>query len=304
MPSEGEGQQSQSGAGALGDAGKGGDQGAQGGGQQNGAGALGGDQKPNNGPTTPEWAAKFTPEIQNLVTKKGWQSPEALIDSYTQLETKMGGGPEGLLRIPKEGDEAAWNDFHTKLGRPEKADEYKSELKFEDGAPNVLDWFRQAAFKEGLSQAAFDRMTKGFDEASKAAMSVFEGEFASKADLAIKALQAEWGNAWESNLSLAKAGAKALGFDQNVLNAIERAAGTEAMMKTMLKVGLSTSSTQGGAHGSEQASGAMTAEQARNEIAKFNADHNEMSVWNDASHPRHAEVRQKMDRLYQIAYPG
>lgn len=300
----GEGQAPQSGAGALGAQG-GGDAGnAQGG--QSGAGALGaqgGDQKPNDGPKTPEWAAKLSPELQNLVTKKGWQTQESLLESYTQLETKLGAGPNELLRIPKEGDETAWSDFWNKLGRPGKADDYKTELKFEEGQPNVLDWFRAAAHKEGLSQKAFDNLAKGFTEAQQALEAQLEGEFQTKAKASLDTLKSEWGNAWESNLALARNGAKALGFGQDVLDAIERVAGTEVMMKTMLKIGLSTSDTPGGAHGSAQSSGAMTAAEARSEIAKVNADVNEMMAWNDTSHVRHQEVRQKMDRLFSIAYP-
>lgn len=299
----GEGQAPQSGAGALGAGG--GDAGnAQGG--QSGSGALGagGESKPNDGPKTPEWAAKLSPELQGLVSKKGWQTQEALLDSYTQLESKLGAGPESLLKIPKEGDEAAWSEFYTKLGRPGKADEYKTDLKFEEGQPNVLDWFRAAAHKEGLSQKAFDNIAKGFTEAQAALESQLEGEFQTKAKAQLDTLKSEWGNAWESNLVLARNGAKALGFGQDVLDAIERSAGTEVMMKTMLKVGLSTSDTPGGSHGSAQSSGAMTAAEARGEIAKINADVAEMTVWNDASHPRHGEVRQKLDRLYSIAYPG
>lgn len=296
--------QPQSGAGALGAGG--GDAGnAQGG--QSGAGALGasgGDQKSNDGPKTPEWAAKLSPELQNLVTKKGWQTQESLLESYTQLETKLGAGPNELLRIPKEGDEAAWGDFWSKLGRPGKAEEYKTELKFEEGEPNVLDWFRAAAHKEGLNQKAFDNIAKGFTEAQAQLEAQLEGAFQTKAKAQLDTLKSEWGNAWESNLALARNGAKSLGFDQNVLDAIERVAGTEVMMKTMLKVGLSTTDTPGGSHGSAQASGAMTAAEARGEIAKVNADVNEMMAWNDPSHPRHQEVRQKMDRLFGIAYPG
>ena len=294
----------QSGAGALGAAGAGDQKPAEG---QSGAGALGaqgGEQKPNDGPKTPEWAAKLSPELQNLVTKKGWQTQESLIESYSNLESKLGAGPNELLRIPKEGDEAGWSDFWTKLGRPGKVDDYKTEVKFEEGQPNVLDWFRQAAFKEGLSQAAFDRMAKGFTEAQASLETQLEGEFSAKAAKDLSTLKSEWGNAWESNLTLARAGAQALGLDQKVLNAIERTAGTEFMMKTMLKVGLSTSDTPGGSHGSAQSSGVMTAAEARAEIAKVNADVNEMMVWNDASHPRYGEVKQKMDRLFKIAYPG
>lgn len=311
--------------GATGDAGATGDQGKGGapGGDQGKGGASGGaadllskeggtgskkiESKPPSGEptsTTPDWAKNLSPELQNLVTKKSWDSLEKVFESYSALESKLGAGPDGLIRLPKEGDQASIDEFYMKLGRPEKAEGYKTELKFEEGEPNFLDWFREAAFKEGVSQKSFDALAQGFEAQRQQLEAIIEGEFQTKAQTALTNLKSEWGQNWESNIALAKAGAKSLGFDTAVLDAIERTAGTEAMLKTMLKVGLSVSDSPGGAHGSEQSTGAMTAAEARGEIAKIQADVQAMAKWNDPHAPGHADIKQKMDALFRIAYPG
>jgi hypothetical protein len=271
---------------------------------KSGASQLEAKKEGEKGATTPEWANKLSPELQNLVSKKGWQTQEQVFESYTALESKLGAGPNELLRLPKEGDQAALDEFYTKLGRPAKPEDYKTELKFAEGEPNFLDWFRKAAHTEGVSQKAFESLAKGFEEQRLAGNAAVEGEFVAESTKAINALKSEWGNSWDSNIALAKSGAKTLGFGQEVLNAVEREMGTEAMLKTMLKVGLSVADTSGGMHGSEQSAGAMTAEQARGEIAKMNADGAAMAAWNDPQNPSHPEVKRKMDRFFKIAYPG
>lgn len=299
-------------AGAAGEAG--GDAGATGAGAL-GAGAgdggtgsaeLGGKQGGQTSPqvTIPDWAKGFTPELQGVIGKKGWQTPEALVESYTNLESKLGAGPNELLKLPKEGDQAALDEFYTKLGRPAKPEDYQTDLKFAEGEPSFLDWFRKAAYAEGVPQKSFDKLAKGFEEQRLAFESAIEGEFAAKAETALKTLKSEWGNSWDSNIALAKAGAKTLGFNTEVLSVLERAIGTEAMMKTMLKVGLSISDSPGGEHGSAQSAGAMTAEQARAEIAKINADRESMMAWTTPDHTGHSEMKRKMDQLFRIAYPG
>ena len=93
--------------------------------------------------------------VSDFITKKGFKDYSAQMKSHQELESMMG-QQDQMIKIPEAGDVAGFRTMATKLGCPEKPEDYQFEIK--EGDPmdkGLLDLFKQSAFKDGMPQNAF-----------------------------------------------------------------------------------------------------------------------------------------------------
>lgn len=100
---------------------------------------------------------------QKTVETKGWDDPNKIIESYRQLESKLGDS----LTLPPDDDQEAIDNFYSRIGRPDKPDAYSFDMPqgldenfaYDEDSANK---FKQWAFKWGLSQRQAQGMHDDF----------------------------------------------------------------------------------------------------------------------------------------------
>jgi len=152
--------------------------------------------------------ASLTPEVQELVQKKGFKSLGDLAKSYMEAESYIGKA-KSQLNIPEELDDEAKNTILSALGRPEKPDDYSFEY---DGSVKVdeelLEDFKKFAHEIGLTKDQFEPLVKF--QLSIAEMA--EQRLQEQRKAAQEELRKKYGADFEANVKSAYNTAKALGI--------------------------------------------------------------------------------------------
>lgn len=240
-------------------------------------------------PAGPDWAGSFKEETRNYISQKGFKTPEALAESYKHLEAKMStrAPDERTLILPEKMEGADARAVWERLGAPKEAKGYA--LPREGADPAFTEWAEGAFYQNNLTKSQADGVVKAYNEKLTASMAA-QQEFAKNAIAqADQSLQKQWGNAYESNINIAKQGAKILGLDAKTLDMMEALQGREALFKNLQRIGVSMGESKfvDGA-----ASPATTPEQAQQQIkdlmqdAKFvkkvnRGDQESLKRWND-----------------------
>lgn len=209
------------------------------------------------------------------------------------------------VRIP--GEDATpedLNKFYSKLGRPEAPQSYQiGDIPDSDKLDgNVIDWFKQVAYDEGLNQKQFNNLvdkyrnfqakfTEGADEQRTSAMKQVE-ETLRRAD--------QWGHNYDRNLAYADRAIATLG-DENLFDKIRNSdlaldpPTYQALMQLFSNVGKSMAE-----HGSipGEFHGIMNKETAIAKIQELQRDPDFL----DGRGARHDAIVDELEKLYQIAY--
>jgi hypothetical protein len=272
-----------------------------------GAGDAGGD--PGAGIlNTPEWAASLeNVDTKNFIAKKGWESADALVESYRQLESTVG-VPEGqILRMKPVEDRDAWHGadgIYAKLGRPDSPEGYDfTQIEIGEGV-DITEAYRKFAFEHGSSKSDAEASVQWFAETVQAAERAQQlGQQAAQTKQ-LEATKIEWGSDWDVNVATARQGMAALGIDQEIAAAVESQIGTGEFLKRMLTVGRAVGEHSAGDYGSGQSGSYLSVEAAKAEIDTLRSNTDFMDTWVNGHADGNAEARDKMDALMAIAYPG
>ena len=246
----------------------------------------------------PWYDGKLDAEHVGVLQQKLWHekpvedvATEAL-KSYRALEKKFGVPADQLLRFNQD-DPAAMQAVYDKLGVPKTAAEYDfADAKFKDGSgvdEDVAAKFREVGTKYHVPKEAMQGMVREFvsilDEAENTENTVAAGHL----ETARATLRQSWGGNLQANMFVAQQGAKALGLDANIINALESVAGYVPTMQALLHLGqkLGEDKYVQGSPGIN--GGTMTVEQAVAEKSRLMADGTFRSR---ASNPGSAEWQQ------------
>lgn len=247
-----------------------------------------------------EWAQELgDPATQAFIGTKGWQSPEAMIESYKNLESHMG-TPEGsLLKLKGIDDRDAWhgeNGIFAKLGRPARAEDYELPGGLDEG---LAAKFRDLAFQDGLTQQQVGDIATWFAQEGNAGAEAAQLAAQATQQQELQQVKGEWGPQWETNVATARAGMAALGITPEMATAMESQVGTRELLHKMLNVGKLLHGAQHGSHG-ENTMPALTPAEAEREVNRLKSDDQFMEKWLQGSEH---EV-QKLRSLLEIAHPG
>ncbi len=159
-------------------------------------------------PITAAWRESFDdPDIkasQSLDKFKGANDKELLghvAKAYVNLE-KM---PRGVTP-PKEGaPKEEWDKFYSALGRPEKPEDYKIELKVPEGMP----WSKigeslmfKKAHERGLTRSQAEGLMNDYLAMSAEGLQIMKRAQARDTEVAFDEIQKEWGGMTDRNLAL------------------------------------------------------------------------------------------------------
>ncbi len=265
----------------------------------------------------PEWAPEISnPDLSNWLAQRGerWGSMEAVLQSHKDLESLRGVPESQLLKLVDTEDREAWHGqggIWSRLGRPDNADQY--DLPKIEQTKDVFDIskpFREAAFEAGVSTDAvkmiFDRVFGDMQEFQTAYNTETQRSMVEGHDV----LKREWAGDYDANMSIAKKGAAAMGFDVesdeglNTLAVIEREIGTREFLHHMHQIGQRLGSHDAGEHGSAQTSATfMSPDMAKAELDRLQADPEFTELYLSAD-SKGDEARERMTQLFRWANPS
>ena len=195
-----------------------------------------------------KWYEGQDPTLVGHITNKGWADKPAnevaveAIKAHINAEKLIGAPSDQVLRIPKADDDAAQNVFWQKLGFPATGkDGYDfSTLKAADGSPlktPTIDTLREIAGTLRLPQSAALRLAEELTKAEAGRVTADQAEKTAKLGEQKKALADNWGQNFEANMLVAKAAAKAIGIDPEVVGALEGVIGYDRIMEAFRMLG-------------------------------------------------------------------
>lgn len=237
---------------------------------------------------------------EDLKQEKFWDNvPDmpTLVKNYGNAQKLIGSS----VRVP--GEDATPEQlasFHKRLGRPDDPKGYQlTDVPGADKMPQeTVEWFKQIAFDEGISQKAFNGLL------SKYMARVNQSQIEQEVTLRAGAQQAaetlkradQWGANFDRNLAYAKRAMGKLGSDAVVEKIEASGLGNDIDFLNMFYLVGRQMAEHGIIPG--EVSGIMNADAAKIRIGELRA----RPEYFDNKLPGHRELVDEMQRLYQLAH--
>jgi hypothetical protein len=201
--------------------------------------------------TTPPAATSSLTEGLNDIQKgfmgtKGYKGLSDVVDSYMALEKHIGAPNERIIKFPERfyDDSGKFTPegraVYERLGAPKDVKEYGIEVPKEGGDPKRLEVFLKAAHELGLTKTQAQKLAAADTEYYKQSMTTMKETQALKIKEGDDALRKEWGQAFDQNMNIAKAGATKMGMTQDQVNALTISMGTLGAMNFLKGLGQAT----------------------------------------------------------------
>jgi hypothetical protein len=185
-------------------------------------------------------------EVRSWTQAKGWKDPAALAESAWNLEKLIGHERAGRTIVIPADDAPAEEiaAFRSKMGVPEKVDDYMSVIKVPEGQPDTFareaaTWFHEAGIPPKQAAILAEKWN-----ASMAAGATQQAEQSRvQADQEFGQVVSAWGKDADANLELGKRAAaqfipaKDAAERQAILGKLEGAIGTKAMLEMFANIG-------------------------------------------------------------------
>lgn len=257
----------------------------------------------NSVPTGGEWLSGFkSEETRSYISNKKFQSPEALAESYKNLEAKLSTRhPEDrTIFLPEKMEGEAVKNVFQRLGMPKEMKDYDFAKDDKTADPKTVEAFQNIFYENNLTKDQAAGVAKKYTEYVQGLQAQQQEAHKNALIQGEAALKKEWGSQYEANINIAKQGAKILGLDAKTLDAIEASQGRESLFKTLQRIGVSVGES-GFVDGSGAGAGKeMTAEQASAEIQRLYQDKKFQKKFNNGDR----ETIDYWNKINQLAAPG
>lgn len=228
------------------------------------------------------WYGEVPPEVKTWVDGKQYASPQAALEAHMNAEKLLGVPADQIVRLPKADDAAAWEGVWSKLGRPEKAEDYG--LPVPEGDDGEFAKVASAVFhKAGVPKGMAAQIATAINEHVAGAMKARADAMQAQASQALDALKQEWGADFPKREELARRafreyGQKA-GLEEGDVTALESAIGTSKMLRLFTALGESMSehAFAGGESGSQSFSVSPASARAKVDEARQQRIENKIS---------------------------
>lgn len=245
------------------------------------------------------------PEAREHVKVKGYKNPAELALANYSL-TKMQRGATDVMGVPKAGDENAWNETYTKLGRPPTAGDYK--LTFGEGVKvddAMLKFGKDFMHAAGVPQ---DRAQVLADKWNTFVADQMTGQTTKDQEAntaALTELEQRWGAELNENKAAGKRVVDSLKLSTELMDKVEANIGAAPLVELLAMIGKAVGSEGafkgGGGGGDPNDPANLTKEQAAARITALNGDEAFMKKYRDARAEGHAEALALMEKLYAKA---
>lgn len=216
----------------------------------------------------------------------------------------------GKNRISLPGEDATdqeWGQFYNSLGRPEQPDAYNfgerpvmpEGVQYDEQFEGT---FKNLAHTAGLTPKQAKQIYDGYHEYVGNKLTSEGQTSEAQASQWVDSLKQEFGKAYDERVDLAQRAVETYGSPELTEWLDNTGMGNNPMIvKMFAKIGENLA--EGRPDISSQRSFTMTPDQARQEISRYNRDSDFMNAYNSGDHAGHAQAVQKMNNLFQLAYP-
>lgn len=262
-----------------------------------------GQQQSTEGQQSPQdWMSQYNDQAKEFVTKKGFKDPNQIIESYTNLEKRMGAPADEIFRIGKEPTPEDIGKIYDRLGRPETPDNYKLESG-ENDIPGLVDWLKSSAHENGLNNDQVNKMYSEFNEHIGKLNADAVAKIESTNRESLEALKRESGTAWERNNELATRAADYLGMSEGMLTAVRDAGMSAEMLQILSKAGSMMAEGQmigANANDARAHMGGMTLQEAQSKKSQLMGDSNFNSRLNSSDIKVRSEANNELLALNKV----
>jgi len=247
----------------------------------------------------PSWTDGLNDDTRGYVETKGFQSNQAMMDSYRNLE-KLVGQQDKIIKMPEAEDAQGLQDVFTKLGRPEKSEEYNLVVP-QGGDPALADWAKGIFHEANMTGKQAEVVMGKWNERVAQVNTQSLDAQAVENTLQNNNLKSEWGNAHDQNIGIATQAAKAFGLDAQTIDKLEQSMGYAQTMKFMHNIGSKmgegkfVSGDLGGGMGDT-----LTPEAANNKITALKGDKEFVQKYTNGD----VKAIEEMTNLQKMANPG
>lgn len=252
-----------------------------------------------------DWKASLPEDVRADPSLADIKDVGSMAKSYINGQKLIG---KNRIALPDEkATDEEWSSFHSSVGRPETAKDYKfgekpalpEGVQYDEAFENN---FRETSYKAGLTpkqaQAIYDDYHKYIGQKAE-----LEGKTtAAESAEWVNSLKKELGKAYDERVDLAKRAVDSYGDDSLKGWLADTGMGNNPMfVKLFAKVGEGLA--EGKSDAGSQRAFVMTPDQAKAEIARYNRDSTFMQAYASGEHASHNEAVTKMNSLYRLAYP-
>lgn len=252
----------------------------------------------------PTWRDALPADIKEDATLGKYKDVQALAAAHIALNKHL--GADKVILPGKHATDADWKQLFTKLGVPEKVEEYG--VKFKDGATIDADFSKQfveTAHKHGVLPKQAQALADWFVDLNTQAEAKFLEQRATEQTNQLKALETELGGAYKPQLALASKFLKEFASKEEIEYLDKTGLGNDVnLIRLFMKAGkdrYGEDVVKGQEKGA--ASPLLTpadAQKAARAIIGDKANPNHVA-YHDASHPNHKAVIQEVQNLFAQA---
>lgn len=254
---------------------------------------------------TQDWRTAIPEDLRSDPSLTDIKDVGNLAKSYINSQKLIG---KNRIALPGENaTDQEWGQFYDSLGRPEKPEAYNfgdrpvmpEGMQYDEQFETT---FKGLAHQAGLTPQQAKTLYDGYHNYVGNKMTSEGQDTEAQANQWVDSLKKEFGKAYDERVDLAQRAVETYGSPELNEWLDNTGMGNNPMIvKMFAKIGEGLA--EGVADSTSQRSFTMTPDQARQEIARYNRDGDFMNAYNNGDHTSHAEAVQKMNNLFQLAYP-
>lgn len=253
------------------------------------------------------WTDSLGEDARVFVAGKGWKEPSEAIASYRALEQHVGVPADRLVKLPVDPEsKEEWDQVYTRLGRPEKPDDYEFPETEPVNGVDLAQHFRGWAHELGLNKRQATDLFGRYQGLVQQTQEAAEQQYKEHVQTQDRELRSEWGLAYEENLQDAKRFGRTFGLSEDWLAELESVPGVDykGLLKGAAKIGRALREHGTPEGDRETGQFGLTPEGAKAQIGKLLGDEAFMKVYRDGEGEAHKEAVRRMEELHRRAYPG
>lgn len=259
---------------------------------------------PATPPVTATWRDTLAPELKDDATLGKYKDVQALAAAHVALNRHL--GSEKLIIPGKNATDDDWKQVFSKLGVPEKVDEYG--VKFKDGATLDADFvkqFTETAHKQGILPKQAQAMADWFADLNSTAEQKLMDQRTARMNEDLGKLKTELGNAFDPQLALAGKFLREFATKEELKYLDDTGLGNDVnLIRLFMKAGkdrygedVVRGQDKGGGH--SLLSPADASKAARSIIGDKNNPNHE--AYHNAQHPNHKAALAEVQSLFEQA---
>ena len=248
-----------------------------------------------------DWKSTLSDDLKNSGSIQSLNTVEDVVKKLVNAEAMI--GKDRVILPGKDATPEQWNEFHTKMGRPETIDGYDFSQTETEVSEDSTKQVRDLAFQLGLDKKGGAVLHNALGEAAKRGQDLQKEQIENYAKESMEFFTKEWGQAKDQNMEMAKNAVREFGGDELVEMLDQTGLGNrKEVINAFYKAGRAIAE-DGDLIGKTTAGFTKSPGEAKAEIGALKMDDNFMKAYLTKNHSGHKDAVNKMAHLFQLSNP-